>query len=201
MDEFSDDSVGHRPAVQRQVNSTIIPIAVPVLLFAYLQNEFYTMFTSSKTSCYLVVVTIFVTSILCDVRVDTPLFSLLICFDSLFSPRVAYRSDRVTSSFRLCSFTDRTQGVSLWLPFQTAAGTVTSLYKGACTSLVSLVNNVSKINLHSVFLSRDLSFFLYDIIFFVSAFLFSFFIYSFTIRSSFCTAVIHTRTYIHIHTN
>lgn len=77
-----------------------------------------------------------------------------------FFAACAYRSDRVTSSFRLCSFTDRTQGVSLWVPFQTAAGTVTSLYKGACTSLVSLVNNVSKINLHSNFLMLPFSFFI-----------------------------------------
>lgn len=33
-------------------------------------------------------------------------------------------------------FTDRTLGVSLWVPFQTAAGTVTSLYKGACPSVL-----------------------------------------------------------------
>lgn len=40
-------------------------------------------------------------------------------------------------------FADRTLGVSLWVPFQTAAGTVTSLYKGACVSILwcPIVNN------------------------------------------------------------
>lgn len=110
---------------------------------------------SSETCLVLAVVTI-----LRDIhfvrrmrRYATVLASRLLRFP--FFAAYAYRSDRVTSSFRVCSFTDRTQGVSLWLPFQTAAGTVTSLYKGACSSLVYLVNNASKINLH--FLSFSLS--------------------------------------------
>ena len=137
-------------------------------------------------------------------REDTPLFSPSRSPRFPFFRRVCiYRSDRVTSSFRLCSFADRTQGVSLWLPFQTAAGTVTSLYKGACTSLVSCQQ--CEQDKPTFYLSLTLSLFLFlryhPCVGFPPSFCLSlFFIHTFAIPSSLYTAITYTHIHIHIHT-